>query len=97
MEGRLQSAATIIANKRIYLNVNGFDYLRLTRLNEDQTAFDLVSKERTLRLAPLSDPLRDGQAVEDAHYVPAGALGGLSGHQLGEEDLAELFLDDDDD
>ena len=92
-----ESAATVVANKRIYVNVNGFDFLRLTRVAGDLTAFDLVCEERTLRLEPLSDPIRDGHMVEEAHYVQAGALGGLIGHQLSEEDLAELFLDDDDD
>lgn len=91
-----ESAATVVANKRIYVNVNGFDYLKLTRVGEDLTAFDLVAEERTLRLEPLSDPIRDGHIAEEAHYVPAGALGGLIGHQLSEEDLAELFMDDDD-
>lgn len=92
-----EAAATIVANRRLYVNVNGFDFLRLARVGEDGAAFDLVSDERTLRLEPLSDPLRDGQPIEETTYVAAEALNGLMGVQLSEEDLAELFMDDESD
>ena len=88
-----EAAATIVANKRLYLNVNGFDYLRLGAADEQPT-FDLVCEDRTLRLEPLSDGLRDGTVIEEASYVSADALQGLMGTHLSEEDLAELFLDD---
>lgn len=89
------TAATIVANRRIYLNVNGFDFLRLGR-GSDGAAFDLVTDNRTLRLEPLSDPIRDGITHEESAYVPAEALSGLIGAQLSEDDLAELFQEDDD-
>lgn len=89
-----EAAATIVANKRLYLNVNGFDYLRLGKADEEQPAFDLVAEDRTLRLEPLSDPIKDGTGLEEATYVSAEALNGLMGAHLTEEDLAELFQDD---
>ncbi len=92
-----EAAATIVANKRLYVNVNGFDYMRIARVGEVGAAFDLVCDERTLRLEPLSDPLRDGQVIEETTYVSAEALSGLMGAQLSEEDLAELFQDEDSD
>lgn len=92
-----EAAATIVANKRLYLNVNGFDFLRLARVGEDGAAFDLVCEERTLRIEPLSDPLRDGGAIEETTYVSAEALNGIMGAQLSEEDLAELFMDEESD
>lgn len=92
-----ESAATIVANRRLYVNVNGFDFMRLTRGGEHAVAFELVFEARTLRLEPLSDPLRDGQVLEETAYISAEALGGLMGPQLSEEDLAELFQDEDSD
>ncbi|MFN8672898.1 MAG: hypothetical protein U0457_12555 [Candidatus Sericytochromatia bacterium] len=47
------SSANIIANKRIYLNVNGFEYMSLKQEN-DQTIIDLVDQFRTIRLIPLN-------------------------------------------
>lgn len=46
----------IIANKRIYLNVNGFDYLKLSK-EDGYVNFDLVNDPIVLRLIPLTDPL----------------------------------------
>jgi hypothetical protein len=89
-----EAAATIVANKRLYLNVNGFDFLRLGKAEEGGPTFDLVFEGRTLRLEPQSDPLADGVRMEEATYVSAEALNGLIGAQLTEEDLAELFQDD---
>ena len=89
-----EAAGTIVANKRLYVNVNGFDFLRLARTDADGTCFDLVRDERTLRLEPLTDPLRDGHAIEEATYVSAEGLSSLMGVQLSEEDLAELFQDE---
>jgi hypothetical protein len=50
--------ATLVANHALYLNVHSFDYLELGCSSEG-TTFDLVQESRTLRLIPLSNPLRD--------------------------------------
>lgn len=86
-------AATIIANKRLYLNVNGFDYLKLSRPEADITTFDLIVGTRILRLEPLSDPLREGrlgergflQVYEDEDMIVA---------ELSEDEIAELLQDE---
>jgi hypothetical protein len=83
-------SATIIANKRLYLNVCGFDYLRISTLTDGSVTFDLINPHRTLRLAPQADlPPEEGIAgrpdrFEDyAEFEPG--------------DYAEIQLDDDDD
>src|SRR5262245_11105931 len=40
-------SATVVAHKRLYLNVNGFDYLRLEPLDDGSTAFELIDTIRT--------------------------------------------------
>lgn len=54
-----RTRATIIANHSIYLNVDSFDYLELSQSPEDQTYFDLVQDDRTLRLISHSNPLEN--------------------------------------
>ena len=50
--------STLVANHTLYLNVHSFDYLEMGR-SQDQPHFDLIQDNRCLRLAPLSDPLKD--------------------------------------
>ncbi len=64
--------STLIANKKIYLNLQSFDYLRLSKSTEDQTYFDLVQDNRQLRLIPISHTITpqsiakniDAEAIE---------------------------------
>lgn len=49
------SSANIIANKRIYLNVNGFEYMAL-KIEGEQTIIELVDQFRTIRLIPINIP-----------------------------------------
>ncbi len=46
--------STLIANQRIYLNINSFDYLQLSRSTEDESCFDLIQDNRQLRLIPIA-------------------------------------------
>jgi hypothetical protein len=90
-----QSNSTIIVNKRLYINVNGFDYMRLGRADEDETSIDLVEDRRTIRLMPVSDALQERQQfISEATVIPVqGALERMLGVEPGEgffeEDLDE--------
>jgi hypothetical protein len=86
--------ATVIVNKRLYLNVNAFDYLSLGTDEAGGAHADLVAEQRTLRLIPTSDPLQDqghGVIVEAA-TSPREALDRIFG-----DNFAEVYLEDDDD
>ena len=84
-----QQSATIIANQRLYLNVCGFDYMRISTQEDGTVHFDLVHPYRTLRLTPVPDAGGEEametktQRYED--YDP-----------FEQEDYAEIQLEDDD-
>ena len=46
--------STLIANKKIYLNIQSFDYLRLSKSTEQEARFDLIQDNRQLSLIPIS-------------------------------------------
>lgn len=46
--------STLIANGSIYINVQSFDYLQLSKSSTDETYFDLVQEHRILRLIPIA-------------------------------------------
>ena len=45
--------STLIANKKIYLNIQSFDYLQLSKSTDDEACFDLIQDSRQLRLIPI--------------------------------------------
>ena len=49
-------SASIIASKRMYLNVNGFEYLKITTA-DNTVSFDLVDGDHILRLIPINDTI----------------------------------------
>lgn len=52
--------ATLIANHRLYINLQSFDYLQIGQFSESSlTYFDLIQENRQLRLIPLSNELQD--------------------------------------
>lgn len=85
-----QQSATVIANQRLYLNVCGFDYMRIASLEDGVVNFDLVHPYRTLRLTPVADANpeegMDAKSPRFEEYDP-----------FEQEDFAEIQLDDDDD
>lgn len=89
------TAATVFVNKRLYINVNGFDYMKMARTGTDDTAIELVDDRRTIRLLPSSDGVQDRQAfiAEGGMVAPQGALERMLGVEPGEafyeEDLDE--------
>jgi hypothetical protein len=46
--------STLIANRKIYLNIQSFDYLQLGKSTDDEACFDLIQDSRQLRLIPIS-------------------------------------------
>lgn len=51
--------STLIANHRLYINVQSFDCLELKQSSESESYFDLVQDGRQLRLLPISNPLQE--------------------------------------
>lgn len=45
--------STLIANKKIYININSFDYLQLSKSTEGESCFDLIQDNLQLRLIPV--------------------------------------------
>jgi hypothetical protein len=84
-----QKGSTIFVNKRLYINVNGFDYLRLSKLEDDTAAIELIDDRRTVRLVPLSDPLMDRQAMA------CEALAQVAETRFFDAHLAEVYMDED--
>lgn len=56
------NSSTIVANRTLYINVQSFDYLELSRSPEQEPCFDLVQDDLHLRLIPLSNPIQDQKA-----------------------------------
>ncbi|MNY19345.1 hypothetical protein D3C86_1527730 [compost metagenome] len=86
--------ATVILNKRLYLNVNAFDYLSLSADEVGGALVDLVSDQRTLRLIPTSDPMQEQEhgVIVEASGSSREALDRIFG-----DHFAEVYLEDDSD
>ncbi|MEK7434448.1 MAG: hypothetical protein AABZ74_15055 [Cyanobacteriota bacterium] len=78
------SSANIITNKRIYLNVNGFEYMSL-KIEGEQTIIELVDQFRTIRLIPINTP-----EEENSDSLPISH----SEEDDFEEEFAEISDDD---
>lgn len=50
------SSANMIVNKRIYVNVSGFDFMNLKK-EENQAIVELVSHDSVLRLVPVNNQI----------------------------------------
>lgn len=50
-------SATMFLNRRVYINVKGFDHLKVLTDAEGKTSFELVNASRTIRLIPQDEPL----------------------------------------
>ncbi|HEY9854531.1 MAG TPA: hypothetical protein V6D05_02250 [Stenomitos sp.] len=83
-------SATVVLNKRLYLNVNAFDYLQLGCDEAGGAWVDLVSDGMSLRLIPLTDPMDTPVLAGVEPVAQRGALDRLFG-----ESFAEVYLDDD--
>ncbi len=84
--------STLIANRKIYINLQSFDYLHLSRSTEEQTCFDLVQDNRQLRLIPISRTIAPQTIAKniDAEAIEAMVTEVLSARldvQLDDEDF----------
>ncbi|MEL6928311.1 MAG: hypothetical protein AAFO95_06735 [Cyanobacteria bacterium J06600_6] len=57
--------STLIANQKIYLNLQSFDYLRLSKTTEGNTCFELIQDNRQLSLTPISHMAKDMDITKD--------------------------------
>lgn len=98
------TAATLVANRSLYLNLNSFDYACLrdpspAELAEGDTerpsvVIDLVRENRILRLVPLSDPLSDpAQLWADTRALQAAMADALAASWSLEEEGGSFELD----
>ena len=51
--------STLIANRNLYINLQSFDYLKLSKSTEKQTSFVLIQDNRQLHLIPESKSPQD--------------------------------------
>lgn len=83
------SSANIIVNKRIYLNVSGFEYMQLK--NEDsKSVIELISNDSILRFIPVNSSVEENHANDIILTHPSE----LTDDEL-DEAFAEINFDDD--
>lgn len=65
--------STLIANKNIYININSFDYLQLSKSTDNEACFDLIQDNRQLRLIPVArkTPVQAMSSNIDAETIEA--------------------------
>lgn len=85
-----QINSTIIANRRLYLNVNNFEYLKLG-LDAGQTFFDLVDRDRIVRIIPLDCALTPPPVTTEDAFGSGRVANGFR------DALAEVYFDDEED
>lgn len=83
--------STLVANQRLYLNIQSFDYLELYQASPTETYYDLIQDNRQLRLIPLSNNLHEGQVSRN---LDAAALEAMVTQVLSAK--WDVQLDDDD-
>jgi len=66
--------ATLVVNRRLYLNVMSFDYLQLHQSSDRETYFDLIQDNRQLRLIPQSSALQDQEATSNIDAATLEAM-----------------------
>jgi hypothetical protein len=84
--------ATLVANRRLYLNVLSFDYLQLYQSPEQETYFDLIQDNRRLRLIPIASAEQDQEIVSN---IDAATLEAMVTQVLSAK--WDVQLDDEDD
>ncbi|OKH24090.1 hypothetical protein NIES593_07965 [Hydrococcus rivularis NIES-593] len=84
--------ATLVANRKLYLNVLSFDYLQLHQSLEKETYFDLIQDNRQLRLIPVANALQDPEVTSN---IDAATLEAMVAQVLSAR--WDVQLDDEDD
>ncbi len=74
--------STLVANSNIYINIQSFDFLQLSKSPKDEACFDLIQDNRQLRLIPISrvTPERDLEQTIDTATIEAMMTEVLSAH-----------------
>ena len=57
--------STLIANQKIYININSFDCLQLSISTRNESCFDLIQDNRQLRLIPINRKERNKTMCKD--------------------------------
>jgi hypothetical protein len=63
--------STLIANGNLYINLQSFDYLQLSKSPDNETYFDLIQDNRVLRLIPIA---RSTQDLNSAKSIDAATI-----------------------
>ncbi|MEM8675039.1 MAG: hypothetical protein AAGF83_14360 [Cyanobacteria bacterium P01_G01_bin.67] len=84
--------STLIANQKIYINLQSFDYLSLSKSTEDLACYDLIQDNRQLRFIPISRAIQPQVIAKnlDAETIEAMVAEVLSARldvQLDDEDF----------
>lgn len=83
--------STIIANQKLYINIQSFDYLHLSKSTNDEACFDLVQDNRQLRLIPIC---RQNQHYSTAKEIDAETIEAMVTEVLSAR--LDVQLDDED-
>lgn len=62
-------SASMFLNKRIYINVKGFDHLKVSLDTDGRTCFELVNHGRTIRLIPQEEAVEGEKSAATGAYV----------------------------
>lgn len=84
--------STLIASKKIYINLQSFDYLCLSKSTDNEAYFDLIQDNRQLRLIPISrsnqpQVIPKNLDVETIEAMVAEVLSARLDVQLDDEDF----------
>lgn len=85
------SSANIIVNKRIYLNVSGFEYMKIST-QEGQSFIELVDRFNTLKFIPINLPMNEESLAMAQQISPISDYAELD---YDDEEFAEINFDDD--
>ncbi|MDJ0902039.1 MAG: hypothetical protein QNJ55_24880 [Xenococcus sp. MO_188.B8] len=74
--------STLVANSNLYINIQSFDFLQLSKSANEETCFDLIQDHRQLRLIPISrsSPISDLEKTIDTAAIEAMMTEVLSAH-----------------
>lgn len=74
--------STLVANSNLYINIQSFDFLQLSKSANEEICFDLIQDNRQLRLVPISrrSPLPNLEKTIDTAAIEAMMTEVLSAH-----------------
>ena len=66
--------STLIANGNLYLNIQSFDYVQLSKSPDRETCFDLIQDNRRLRLIPIINSKPEQASVKNIDAATIEAM-----------------------